>query len=254
MGLALIQSEQHGSPRALVAARGRQSKLGRESVAASSAFSMSPRGVPPSVLKAPPSFGGGSASVAHAQREGLVAALLRWLQADIHILLQHPDLTLQRAVNLPDDSLVVPVALEELSKRATRRSAAAAVAVAAATASPGLSSASTGSEQAVSGSSSAVGATSEVLGSRLSPRASGPPAIPITVPEDDVNQTQSHSSEHTYIQWVNKPQKRNACIMSLTCFGGRVSAVQYTPQGDRLGSAHKVLHVFDGRMCERAWV
>ena len=49
----------------------------------------------------------------------------------------------------------------------------------------------------------------------------------------------SGGAQPAYLKWLNKPQKRNACIMRLCCFGGAVSGVQYTPDGLRIGSSHE---------------
>ena len=41
------------------------------------------------------------------------------------------------------------------------------------------------------------------------------------------------------LRWLNKPQRRNACIMKLCCSGGKVTGVSYTRDGMRIGSSHQ---------------
>lgn len=184
------------------------------------------------------------------------------------MLLEHPDIVLQRAANLPDDSLVVPVAKQELARRAdVARAEAAALELVTPmllpSAVPRQRPSSTSHLPApaprtagakAAGAASGMGTTRAALRGATGEREGVPSVAPAGEAPD---RTPAGTRQPAYLKWLNKPQKRNACIMRLCCFGGAVSGVQYTPDGMRIGSSHEVradpLRCTCARMCLRVW-
>ena len=216
LGVALVRSEQRGKLRTLNAVRAKQLKAltagGAMTTAAEGTLGSLGPGL--QVIDA--------AVIAHAQREALVAALLRWLQADLHTLLAHPDLTLQRAMNQPDDSMVtevagVALAAREESEQATvyaspRKAAGGAV------------------NGSGAGAGAGAGVTAKPVGSPVGVESGG---------TSTGDSSTRRKDGQVLLRWLNKPQRRNACIMKLCCSGGKVTGVSYTRDGMRIGSSHQ---------------